>query len=50
MKVLFVNPPHCDGLPVIRKDTCEIVNRYLVNPPCSLMQIASVLHEEGKEV
>jgi len=33
MKVLFVNLPRHDGLPVIREDRCEIVNRYLVNPP-----------------
>lgn len=50
MKVLFVNPPRFDGLPVIREDRCEIVNRYLVNPPYSLIQIASVLREKGKEV
>ncbi len=50
MKVLFVNPPRYDGLSVIREDRYEIVNRYLVNPPYSLTQIASVLREEGEEV
>ena len=50
MKVLFVNPPRYDGLPVIREDRCEIVNRYLVNPPYSLIQIASVLRKKGEEV
>jgi radical SAM superfamily enzyme YgiQ (UPF0313 family) len=50
MKVLFVNPPRHDGLPVIREDRCEIVNRYLVNPPYSLIQMASVLRERGHEV
>ena len=50
MKVLFVNPPRYYGLPVIREDRCEIVNRYLVNPPYSLVQIASVLREYDQEV
>ncbi len=50
MKILFVNPPRYDGLPVIREDRCEIVNRYLVNPPYSLIQIAAVLREKGEEV
>ena len=50
MKVLFVNPPRYNGLPVIREDRCEIVNRYLINPPYSLIQIASVLREKGQEI
>jgi radical SAM superfamily enzyme YgiQ (UPF0313 family) len=50
MKILFVNPPRYNGLPVIREDRCEIVNRYLVTPPYSLIQIASVLREHNQEV
>lgn len=50
MKVLFVNPPRHNGLPVIREDRCEIINRYLVTPPYSLIQIASVLREYDQEV
>lgn len=50
MKVLFVNPPRYDSLPVIREDRCEIVNRYLVTPPYSLIQIASIVREKGEEV
>lgn len=50
MKVLFVNPPRHDGLSVIREDRCEIVNRYLVNPPYSLIQMASVIREKGHDV
>jgi len=50
MRVLFVNPPRYDGLPVIREDRCEIVNRYLLNPPYSLIQIASVLRENDERV
>ena len=50
MRVLFVNPPRCGGLPVIREDRCEIVNRYLVSPPYSLIQIASVLRGRGHDV
>jgi len=49
MKVLFVNPPRHDGLPVIREDRCEIVNRYLINPPYSLIQMASVLRERVRK-
>jgi len=50
MRIVFVNPPRYDGLSVIREDRCEIVNRYLVSPPYSLIQIASVLREKGQEV
>ena len=50
MKILFVNPPRYNGLPVIREDRCEIVNRYLVTPPSSLIQMASVLREHDEEV
>jgi len=50
MKIVFVNPPRYEGLPVIREDRCEIVNRYLVNPPYSLIQIAAVLREKGEEI
>ncbi len=50
MKILFINPPRHNGLPVIREDRCEIVNRYLVNPPYSLMLLASSLRKQGHEV
>lgn len=50
MRILFVNPPRYNGLPVLREDRCELVNRYLVNPPYSLIQIASFLREKGEDV
>ncbi|MFX0203538.1 MAG: B12-binding domain-containing radical SAM protein [Candidatus Hodarchaeota archaeon] len=50
MKILLVNPPRYSGLPVIREDRCEIINRYMVNPPYSLIQIASVIREKSQEV
>jgi len=50
MKVLLINPPRYHNLPVIREDRCEIVNRYLVNPPYSLIQIGAVLKERGQDV
>lgn len=50
MNILFINPPRYNGLPVIREDRCEIVNRYLYNPPYSLIQIAAFLKEKGEKV
>lgn len=47
MKILFINPPRKNGLPVIREDRCEIVNRYLFNPPYSLLHLAACVREKG---
>src|SRR3990172_2093783 len=49
MKVVLVNPPRVDGLPVIREERCEITERYSVLPPYSLLQIAGLLREKGHE-
>ena len=50
MKVLLVNPPRFDGIPVIREERCEITERYSVLPPYSLLQVASLLRVDGHEV
>lgn len=50
MKILLVNPPRFNGIPVIREDRCEITERYSVLPPYSLMQIAAVLRRDGHHV
>ncbi len=50
MKVLLVNPPRFEGLPVIREERCEIVERNSVVNPYSLLQLAAILREEGHEV
>jgi radical SAM superfamily enzyme YgiQ (UPF0313 family) len=50
MNVLVVNPPRFHGIPVIREERCEITERYSVLPPYSLLQIASILRNEGHEV
>ncbi|MEM2297841.1 MAG: radical SAM protein [Ignisphaera sp.] len=50
MKVLLVNPPRFNGIPVIREDRCEITERYSVLPPYSLLQIGAVLRKEGHSV
>jgi radical SAM superfamily enzyme YgiQ (UPF0313 family) len=50
MKVLLVNPPRYNKIPVIREERCEIVERDSVLPPYSLLQIASLLREIGCEV
>ncbi|MEM0358319.1 MAG: radical SAM protein [Candidatus Bathyarchaeia archaeon] len=47
MKVLLVNPPRFNGIPVIREDRCEITERYSVLPPYSLLQIGAVLRRDG---
>jgi len=50
MRVLLVNPPRYEGIPVIREERCEITERYSVLPPYSLLQIASMLREQGHDV
>lgn len=50
MRVLLVNPPRFHGIPVIREERCEITERYSVLPPYSLLQIGSILRNEGCEV
>jgi anaerobic magnesium-protoporphyrin IX monomethyl ester cyclase len=50
MRILLVNPPRFDGLPVIREERCEITERYSVLEPYSLLQLAAVLRLEKHEV
>ncbi|MCQ5376340.1 MAG: B12-binding domain-containing radical SAM protein [Methanomassiliicoccales archaeon] len=47
MKVLLVNPPRFNGIPVIREERCEITERYSVLEPYSLLQIAAELRHRG---
>ncbi|MCU0861879.1 MAG: B12-binding domain-containing radical SAM protein, partial [Methanomassiliicoccales archaeon] len=50
MKVLLVNPPRFEGIPVIREERCEITERYSILEPYSLLQMGALLREEGHEV
>lgn len=50
MKVLLLNPPRYQAIPVIREDRCESTERNSVIPPYSLMQLAAILREKGHEV
>jgi len=50
MRVLLVNPPRYDGIPVVREDRCEITERDSNIPPYSYLQLGSVLEREGHEV
>jgi anaerobic magnesium-protoporphyrin IX monomethyl ester cyclase len=50
LRVLLVNPPRFNGIPVIREERCEITERYSVLPPYSLLQVASLLRADGHEV
>ena len=50
MRILLVNPPRFHGIPVIREERCEITERCSVLPPYSLLQIASILRNDGHEV
>lgn len=43
MRILLVNPPRFNGIPVIREERCEITERYSVLPPYSLLQIGGLL-------
>lgn len=50
MKVLVVNPPRFQGIPVIREDRCENVDRNCVQPPTSYVYMVSILAEKGHAV
>jgi len=50
MKVLLVNPPGFNGIPVILEERCEITERYSVVPPYCLLQVASLLKDRGHEI
>lgn len=50
MNVLLVNPPRYNGIPVVREERCEIIERNSVLPPYSLLQIASLLREREHEI
>jgi radical SAM superfamily enzyme YgiQ (UPF0313 family) len=50
MKIMLVNPPRFEGLPVIREERCEITERYSVLEPYSLLQLAAILRTGGHDV
>jgi anaerobic magnesium-protoporphyrin IX monomethyl ester cyclase len=50
MKILLINPPRFNDLPVIREERCEITERYSILPPYSLLQIASILRNDNNNV
>lgn len=50
MKVLLVNPPRFQGIPVIREERCEVTERYSILEPYSLLQIGALLRRQGHEV
>ena len=50
MKVLLINPPRLNGIPVIREDRCENMDIDCVHPPTSLIYITGILREKGYEV
>lgn len=50
MKILLLNPPRFNGLPVIREERCEIIERYSVLEPYSLLQLASILRKKGHDI
>lgn len=50
MKILLLNPPRFQGIPVIREERCEITERYSVLPPYSLLQIASILRQNKHDI
>jgi anaerobic magnesium-protoporphyrin IX monomethyl ester cyclase len=50
MRVVLINPPRVNGIPVVREDRCEITDRSSVIPPCSLLEIAGILRGNGHDV
>ena len=50
MRILLVNPPRLDGIPVIREERCEITERYSILEPYSLLQMGALLRARGHQV
>lgn len=50
LKILLINPPRLNGIPVIREERCEITERTSVLPPYSLLQMAAILIHNGHQV
>ncbi len=50
MKVLLVNPPRFNDIPVIREERCEITERNSIIPPYSLLQLGALLIAQGRQV
>jgi radical SAM superfamily enzyme YgiQ (UPF0313 family) len=50
MRLLLINPPRFNGIPVIREERCEITERNSIIPPYSLLQVGAELLADGHEV
>ncbi len=50
MRILLVNPPRLEGIPVIREERCEITERYSILEPYSLLQMGALLKGQGHQV
>jgi anaerobic magnesium-protoporphyrin IX monomethyl ester cyclase len=50
MRVMLVNPPRFEGMSVIREERCEIIERYSVLEPYSLLQLAAIIRERNHDV
>jgi len=50
LKILLINPPRVQGLPVVREDRYEHRDLGAVYPPLSLLQAAAVLRRDGHDV
>ena len=50
MRILLVNPPRFQRMPVIREERCEIVERSSVIEPYSLLQLGAILRLGGHEI
>jgi anaerobic magnesium-protoporphyrin IX monomethyl ester cyclase len=50
VKILLVNPPRFEGIPVIREERCEITERYSILEPYSLLQMGALLKAQEHQV
>jgi len=50
MKILLFNPPRFEGVSVIREERCEIIERYSVLEPYSLLQLGAILRNKKHSV
>jgi len=50
MKILLINPPRFENIPVIREERCEITERSSILEPYSLLQIGALLREDNHHI
>ena len=50
MNILIINLPRYKSTPVIREERCELISKFRVDTPASLLIIAAILRNDGHKI